>query len=82
MDVEPLTDVGLSALDAHMSATDIAMFLAEARGYLTAVASAPTLVRPGTGSRLAAATANSLRPDPGRRVRRAAGHGQRARVNT
>jgi len=45
--VEPLSAAELKALEAHMSATESAMSLAEARGYLTAVASAPTLVRPG-----------------------------------
>ena len=47
MNVEPLSEAELNALDAHMSATESAMSLTEARGYLTAVASAPTLVRPG-----------------------------------
>jgi uncharacterized protein len=47
MELEFLSEAELSALEAHMSATESAMSLAEARGYLTAVASAPTLVRPG-----------------------------------
>jgi uncharacterized protein len=47
VNVEPLSEAELNALDAHMSATESAMSLTEARGYLTAVASAPTLVRPG-----------------------------------
>ena len=47
MNGKPLSEAELNALDARMSATERAMSLAEARGYLTAVASAPTLVRPG-----------------------------------
>ena len=46
MQVEPLSDAELKALEAHMSATEHAMSLAEGRGYLTAVASAPTMVQP------------------------------------
>lgn len=44
---ERLSAAELTELEAHLSATESAMSLAEARGYLTAVASAPTLVRPG-----------------------------------
>jgi uncharacterized protein len=47
VDVAPLSQVELKALEAHLSATEGAMPLTEARGYLTAVASAPTLVRTG-----------------------------------
>ena len=42
--IEPLSAAELRALEAHLSATASAMSLAEARGYMTAVASAPTLV--------------------------------------
>jgi uncharacterized protein len=44
---EPLSDAEFDALDAHLSATETAMSPAAVRGYLTAVASAPMLVRPG-----------------------------------
>jgi hypothetical protein len=37
VNVEPLNEAELNALDAHMAATESAMSLAEARGYLTAV---------------------------------------------
>ena len=47
MEVEPLSEAELAALEAHMSATESAMSLTETRGYLTAVASAPTPVQPG-----------------------------------
>jgi len=46
MQVEALSEAELKALEAHLSATESAMSLAEARGYLTAAASAPTFVRP------------------------------------
>jgi uncharacterized protein len=44
--VDPLNEAELKALEAHLSATEGAMSLPEAQGYLAAVASAPTLVRP------------------------------------
>ena len=42
MKVEPLSHAESKALETHLAATDGAMSLAEARGYLTAIASAPT----------------------------------------
>lgn len=44
MQVAPLSKAELRALETHLSASKGAMSLAEARGYMTAVASAPTLV--------------------------------------
>ncbi len=46
MQVEALSEAELKALEAHLSATEGAMSLAEARGYLTAAASAPTFMQP------------------------------------
>jgi uncharacterized protein len=47
VDAKPPSQAELKALEAYLSAADDAMSLAEARGFLTAVASAPTAVRPG-----------------------------------
>jgi len=47
VNVEPLRGVEWKALAAHLAATAGAMSLAEARGYLTAAACAPTRLQPG-----------------------------------
>jgi uncharacterized protein len=46
VNVDPLSEAELKALEAHLSATEGAMSLAGARGYMTAAASAPTLAQP------------------------------------